>query len=566
MRSTLRVLAVFSALAVACVAAGRLDVAKMGGGFKGDEATYIGLAASVGFDGDLTYGPRDYQRFREWYGGGPQGIFLQRGVDGQLYFGKAYLYGVLAAPFALAGGPGGLLVFNFACFVLLLTAGYFWLRPGSRHVAALVFTLVFLAASIAPLYAFWLTSDALNFALVFIAFACAVAPPGEPIRPLQWRALGFVLLAASVFSKPLNAPLALPLAMAAARGGPAPTARGLAAIGGVVAMFFAINAAITGELNYQGGDRKTFYGTFPYDEGGTTFDSAGISRGTNSLTPVGVEGRAASVAANVWYFVVGRHFGLLPFGWPWLVVVGWWAAGERRKMWWQWALLVATAAVALGTIVWMPYTWSGGGGPVGNRYFLSVAAALFFLAPRVQSLVPAAVAALGLLFVWPALSSPFTVVKQPWRATQAAIFEALPIELTSASDFPIILDRQRSRIPQGRAPTLFVALLDDRSGMGGRGWIAVRPGVRSTLLIRSAQPLEAVTVGVKSFSACKVGLASGKANQSVSLGHADRRDLEMQPSQVFSRDSFVFVLNVDSSGCADPIEVAMQAHIRRPKE
>ena len=246
------------------------------------------------------------------------------------------------------GGPGGLLVFNFGCFALLLTAGYFWLRQGSRHAAALVFSLFFLAASIAPLYAFWLTSDALNFALVFLAFACAVAPPGEPIRPLRWRALGFVLLAASIFSKPLNLPLALPLAMGASRGGPAPTARALAAISVVVAIFFALNAAITGELNYQGGDRKTFYGAFPYDDRGTTFDSAGISLVTNSLTPVGAEGRFASVAANVGYFVVGRHFGLLPFGWPWLVVVGWWAAGERRKMWWQWALLAATAAAGAG--------------------------------------------------------------------------------------------------------------------------------------------------------------------------------------------------------------------------
>ena len=151
----------------------------MGGGFKGDEATYVGLAASVGLDGDLTYGPRDYQRFREWYGGGPQGIFLRRGDDGQLYFGKAFLYGVLAAPFALAGGLGGLLVFNFACFALLLTAGYLWLRPGSRRAAALAFTLVFLAASIAPLYTFWLTSDALNFALVFMAFASPSRRPAS---------------------------------------------------------------------------------------------------------------------------------------------------------------------------------------------------------------------------------------------------------------------------------------------------------------------------------------------------------------------------------------------------
>ena len=43
-----------------------------------------------------------------------------------------------------------------------------------------------------------------------------------------------------------------------------------------------------------------------------------------------------------------------------------------------------------------------------------------------------------------------------------AIFDALPLELTNASDFPILLDRPRRSIPQGRAPTVFVALLDER--------------------------------------------------------------------------------------------------------
>ena len=104
---------------------------------------------------------------------------------------------------------------------------------------------------------------------------------------------------------------------------------------------------MTGELNYQGGDRKTFYGTFPYDEGGATFDSAGVKLATNSLAPVGAEGRGRMAGGGVTRLVLGRRFGLLPFGWPWLVVVGWWAVAERRKMWWQWALVAATAAVAL---------------------------------------------------------------------------------------------------------------------------------------------------------------------------------------------------------------------------
>jgi hypothetical protein len=547
---------------MACLVARHADVASLGGGFKGDEASYVGLAASIGLDHDFTYGAIDYQRFQQWYGGGPQGIFLKRGADGQIYFGKAFVYGVLAAPFALASGVSGLFVFNLVCLAIVMAAGYTWLRPKSLYGPALAFTVAFVFASITPLYAFWLTSDTLNLTLVFLAFACTVAPPGEPQKSLRLRLLGMLLLAAAIYSKPLNAPLALPLALATGSYRETAWLGRLAGIATGVLLFFIITAAITGEMNYQGGDRKTFYGAYPYDTAGHTFDSAGIALATETLqTPVGGEGRMASLPANAWYFLVGRHFGLLPFGWPWLVVVCWWAVSERRKMVWQWMLLAAIAAASIATLVWLPYTWAGGGGPVGNRYFLSLAASLFFLVPRISSFAPAVLAALGLLFVWPSLASPFVTVKQPWRATQTAVFNVLPFELSNASEFPIILDRQRGRVPQGRAPTVFIGFIDDRSGMGDHGWIAVRAGTTSNLLVRSPLLLEGITIGVKSVSACAIGLTSGRAIEHAWLGLHDRRDLDLHPSQVFSRDSFVFIVTVDSQACGTPIEVAMQAHV-----
>jgi hypothetical protein len=111
---------------------------------------------------------------------------------------------------------------------------------------------------------------------------------------------------------------------------------------------------------------------------------------------------------------------------------------------------------------------------------------------------------------------------------------------------------------------VFVALLDERSGMGRNGWIAVDPGVATSLLVRSPERLDGVTIGVKSTSACDVGLASGGARERAALGPNDRRDLELSPPQTFSRDSFVFVLTVDSTACDTPIEVALQARTRRP--
>ena len=37
---------------------------------------------------------------------------------------------------------------------------------------------------------------------------------------------------------------------------------------------------------------------------------------------------------------------------------------------WQWLTLVAGVGTAVVLLLYMPFTWSGGGGPVGNRYFL----------------------------------------------------------------------------------------------------------------------------------------------------------------------------------------------------
>ena len=45
--------------------------------------------------------------------------------------------------------------------------------------------------------------------------------------------------------------------------------------------------------------------------------------------------------------------------------------------------MLGTVAVTLAIL---PYTWSGGGGPPGNRYFMAVYPVLFFLLPPIQSL------------------------------------------------------------------------------------------------------------------------------------------------------------------------------------
>ncbi len=528
------------------------------GGLKGDEATYVGMAASLGHDGDLVFTAADYQRFRSWYSQGPEGIFLKQDAAGALHFGKAYVFGLLAAPFS-RGGLNGLLVFNLLCLVLTIAVGYWWLSAGGRHLPSLVASLLYASAAITPLYAAWLTSDLMNYALVFVAFAIGWRRPGERDVSRGRVIAAVAILAAATFSKPLNALLAVALAV-----GAGPTwrdwLRSLAIFTLLVPALFGVNALLSGDANYQGGDRKTFYTHFPYDDDGHVFETSGISRATDTLVelPPEAPGRVGAFPQNLWYFFAGRHFGVLPFGWPWLMAVVLWAAGRRGKTWPEWALLGTVAATIVATILWMPYSWSGGGGPVGNRYFLSVAAAWFFLIPPTISLARALTLAVGLVFVAPSLMDPFMVVKQPWLATHGAPFDLLPLELAGASEFPILLNRARGRMPQGRSPTVFVAFLDEAAGVGRSGWIAVPAPRRAALLARSPEFISSVTVGVKTETACDI-LVGTEETTTVPLAAGERRDVVLPVNPTFSLDSFAFVVTVDTTQCGGGAEFAMQA-------
>lgn len=539
-------------------AAATLDPRTMGG-IKGDEATYVGMAASLGHDGDFTFSAADYQRFRGWFSQGPEGIFLKQDDVGALHFGKAYVYGILAAPFSLAGRRG-LFAFNLICLGMTIAGGFWWLARPDRRGAALLASVLFATAAITPLYAAWLTSDLLNYALVFMAFVVGWPRRGGPTVSTARMVAAVVILAAATFSKPLNVLLAAPLVMGAGdhwRAG----ARSLVLFAALVAAMFTVNAVISGgDPNYQGGNRRTFYTHFPYDEDGHTFGTAGISRATNIDIdiPDASDGRWAAFPANLWYFLAGRHFGVIAFGWPWLCAVVAWAVGQRVKLWREWMLLLAVAATAVATILWMPYTWFGGGGPVGNRYFLSLAAALFFLWPPSASARWAVVLAGGLVFVTPSLVQPFTVAGQPWRASRSAPFQLLPLELTGASDFPVILDRTRGGVPQGQRPPLFIAFLDDIPTVARSGWIVVPRPARTEMLARSPEPIDSMTMGLKSETACEICVdAADEVRLAVAAG--ERRDIDVPVKTTFSLVSYAFAVTMDTTRCTGTVEVAMQA-------
>src|SRR2546428_8524117 len=270
------------------------------------------MAHSLAEEGDLRYEARDVFRARRELPGGPQGLFLKRASGGlrwdgaggfpwvrrvpegdkRIYFAKAFTYPAAAAPLVALIGTRGLLVTNALALGLTVVLAYLELRTRASPGWALAAAVALVLATIAPLYLVWPTPELFTLALVAGGLFA-----WRRQRPM----LSAVLLGLATYTKPYNLLLALPLGVEPLlRARPESwwpalresLRRGLA-LAAVVAGLFAVNAAITGELNYQGGERKTFYGRFPEEIGPdgqrVTFGNSGQWMTTDALGPA-VEG------------------------------------------------------------------------------------------------------------------------------------------------------------------------------------------------------------------------------------------------------------------------------------
>ena len=102
----------------------------------------------------------------------------------------------------------------------------------------------------------------------------------------------------------------------------------------VTALCFAFNAAVTGEFNYQGGDRQTFYGSFPFDGTGDVWNRQASQVMTDGSVQVEVMSNdrwPSRFARNIKYFLVGRHFGFVPYFFPGVVAIAAWLFSSARR-------------------------------------------------------------------------------------------------------------------------------------------------------------------------------------------------------------------------------------------
>ena len=596
------VLAVVVALVVAGVCRVRLTQ------FWADGATYHAMAWSLAEDGDLRYEARDILRVRREFPPGPQGIFLKRATGGlrwdgsggfpwvrrvaaeepRIYFAKPFAYPVAAAPLVKLFGTRGLLLTNALALGAALFLGYAALRRSATPAAALAFTLALFLATVAPVYLVWPAPEIFNLAL---------ATAGLAAWRLERPMLSAVILGVATYSKPYTLWLAIPLGvepLLAAAGAPwarrlVESARRGAVLAGVILACFGLNAAVTGEANYQGGaERKTFYGKyFPFEwnvglQRETTFGNSGIWMSTNQLGPR-VEGRdevAASQGAepprsareirdsflwNLGYFWVGRFGGALPYFAPFVVALALFlAVGPRSR----------AGALALGALVvsylfyiaMIPDNWYGGP-TVGNRYFLNLLPLGLFLVPRGREVLAAVMGTLGsAALLVPILVSPLYHSFSPGAHARHDPFRLFPAELTMLNDLaPFTPEAWRKKQPYGDTegdphlhwpadPRAYYLYFPDDVTFGkdardGKEGFWVRGLARGEVYLRALEPVRRMTVHVKGGpSGDEIMIRVGNRRITLDVGVDEDGVATLEPRRGFVyKDSFVYVLELRSA-------------------
>lgn len=566
------------------------------GGFKGDEATYYMMGHSLVSDGDLAYRREDLERVWKEYPSGPAGVFLKKGqrargahvsstppflvIDGRpdtdpgrLFYAKAFIYPALAAPFVWVLGTNGFLLFNALLLTAAFLAAYVYLSARSGVVTGLVLAGAFVFASVVPVYFAWITPELFNFSLALLAYffwlhklgsGGATPAAGRWIHGPASDYVSAALLGVLTFSKVTNSLLALPVIGWLLWRRQWRHALVTAAIcAAVIIGLFGINTAITGDWNYQGGQRNTFYidKGFPFQTPDKTFDVGDVrarneGRGDAILDP---EVFWSNLGANLKYFFVGRYSGLVAYFLPGLVAILSLLLAPRQRAAWQWLVLASVAAQMLTFVVSQPYTYFGSGGSVGNRYFIGVYGLCLFLLPATPSARwPILVWLVGGLFVSKLVLNPFDTSVRPWVPADTGPLRMLPAELTNINDLPIMVNRDQRQFVYGGnvegEPEFQIYYLDanaylreaDRS-------LWVRGESRAEVLIKTDRPYRRLQLTLLAGPVSASGFVKFRRQShpfSLAAGASQQIALELGPGFPYKMDrpapAYIWELSITS--------------------
>ena len=484
---------------------------------KADEPAYYLMALSLARDFDLRYLPADGDRLLEEFPFASTHNLILMTSDGwrTVHYGKPLAYPLFAAPFAALWGANGMVFFNMALLVSMVWLAAVFLARRASPATAAAFACGLFLLSACSRYVFWLQPEVFNMFGVFGALYWGF----ENRRRAIWlTALSGLLLALPTYNKPMFAAIALPLVGAFLLRRQWRTAA-------VWTLSFAAGLALLATMSlrmtdlvlpYLGSDVRAAVrvcepGDWPVEIVEARRIAVGGSPGTGEAAaavtiPESPTGNNFSwlfriprqsfgeVVENIGYFLVGRHAGLLPYHpFAGIALALFLFAGRHDRD--RWLLLLALAVVAGYFLLFIDWNWQGGGGFIGNRYFVSVIPAFLFLVPgRIPPwTLPAGYLSAG-LFAGAMVLAPFgvTVPAATLQAhTRNAPLRYLPLEL-SLSNVPGYERRGVGGMSvMGRADRLLAR--------GGAWWVAARGPTE--ILIESRHRFDSLVLSLASPAA-----------------------------------------------------------------
>ena len=587
-------LVVYGGLAVS------VDYPTVGGGFKSDEATYYMMGHSLARDGDLTYRRGDLVRVWHEYSAGPAGIFLKKGRDivggglswrppffwtetqpdpdiSRLFYGKSFIYPLFAAPFVWMFGTNGFLVLNAFLVAIAVLCSYLVLHARAPATPSAILAGAFVLATVLPVYVVWIMPEVLNFTLGLLAYFCWLYKEIEdPSKAPRWTAWAFrpssdvlaaALLGLATFSKVSNALLFPPIFiwlvwkrrwLTALTTGAAFTL--------VAAGLFGINMAIAGEWNYQGGqDRNTFVHEFPFQTTESSFNVGTEKERNEALTDI-IFNRSVfftNLLHNFGWFFVGRYSGLMAYFFPAVFALAAFVLAPRRRPLWQYLVVAAVLGQILLFVIATPYTWFGGGGSVGNRYFIGAYGLILFLMPAISRPWLAALPwAVGALFMAKLVLNPFVTSSRPGEYADAGPLRWLPVELSNINDLPI--NTNESRVRQwfgdhlGVGDPGFQIYFLDRNAFKEEKTFWVKGRSRAEVLLKADRPMKRVILALSGAAVRTTVVARVQGrSQEVTLGPGESQRLVFTLRDAFPYEGrWIWKVSISSSDGFVPLFAA----------
>lgn len=492
-------------------------------GLFADEAVYIGMTQSLRNDFDLLYTRDDLRQLFIHYPAGPTGIILRQSASSdQIFFSKPFTYSAIAVPFYSLFGINGFFVLNvLAWWICLFCISRAW----NHELRGVLFGLLTLLISGFSPYTVWIHPEIFT-AMLIATGMLTWRQASESTDTQRGRFLiGIMALcftvAATIKPQLLIFPAVASLQFLTHRNYRSTTRLVVVSVA-VVLLFFLLSMSFTGSPNAYAGNRKIFINQFPFEDSAAKFSHFGDSWSTENAK---MYFQSSVITWNVFFFLIGRFTGIIPYFFSASIAVLLLLLPRYRHSI-SFLTLAAVSIVCIVQIVMIPTNYHGGGGALGNRYFmLLIPSILISIAkpPSWRFILPVAV--ISALLAGPFLLRVFSASFHPGDHAQTGIYRLLPAEWTLVDSLPIF-ESSHNQVVYDGIDASFVFLDQNSFGKEVDGfWI--RGNSRSDFFLKSPKELDRVVFRI----------GQPLTDVRISIQHQATRDLiDCHPGELFDHE------------------------------